>query len=278
MLCSLISIAATDPTGGAGLLADVKTASALGVYAGGVVTAVTAQSCRGVEMVESVTADCFRRQLACAFHDLMPAAVKIGLVATVEQIDAIADMLEAEKRDGRSVSVVVDPVMSPTAGGTFNSVGGIMDRMTERLFPLSTLLTPNVDEVGRLLAASGIEAATGSSLDPEALCRLSDHLRIALLAKGGDDPEQSDICRDILIRPGFDALPERFEYFTSPRIRTINSHGTGCVLSSAIAALLARGHALRDAVAEGRRFVGDALKAGASLRLGRSTYGPAFFV
>ncbi len=252
-----VTIAGSDSGGGAGIQADLKTLSALGVYGASVITAVTAQNTRTVSAVHDVPAQIVRAQIEAVFSDLAVNAVKIGMVSVPETIAAIAGGLA-----GFSGPVVLDPVMVAKSGDRLLSETAIA-ALRERLIPLATLLTPNRPEAACLLDAAPARNDAEAEEQGRALLKLGAK---AVLMKGGH--AEGAVCADLLIRPDAPAL--RLE---APRIATKNTHGTGCTLSSAIAAGLARGMPLEQALAEAHGWLHEAIRAADRLHVGHG-HGP----
>lgn len=252
-----VTIAGSDSGGGAGVQADLKTFSALGVYGASVITAVTAQNTRTVSAVHDVPAQIVRAQIEAVFGDLAVNAVKIGMVSVPETIAAIAEGLT-----GFSGPVVLDPVMVAKSGDRLLSETAIA-ALRERLIPLATLLTPNRPEAACLLDAAPARNDAEAEEQGRALLKLGAK---AVLMKGGH--AEGAVCADLLIRPNAPAL--RLE---APRIATKNTHGTGCTLSSAIAAGLAKGMPLEQALAEAHGWLHEAIRAADRLHVGHG-HGP----
>ncbi len=252
-----VTIAGSDSGGGAGIQADLKTFSALGVYGASVITAVTAQNTRTVSAVHDVPAEIVRAQIETVFGDIAVDAVKIGMVSVPETIAAIAEGLA-----GFSGPVVLDPVMVAKSGDRLLSETAIA-ALRERLIPLATLLTPNRPEAACLLDAAPAQSDVEAEMQGCALLKLGAK---AVLMKGGH--AEGAVCADLLIRPNAPAL--RLE---APRIATKNTHGTGCTLSSAIAAGLARGLPLEQALAEAHGWLHEAIRAADRLHVGHG-HGP----
>lgn len=260
MIPNVLSIAGSDPSGGAGVQADLKTFSALGCYGMAALTALTAQNTRGVSGVHVPPASFAAEQIDAIFADVRVDAVKIGMLASGEIVEAVADRLRAH----RARNIVLDPVLVATSGDSLGAPG-VVEAMKRHLFPLANVITPNAPEATRLLDAGG-EPQTVADL--EALARALHALGArAALVKGGhltgaDAP-------DVL----FDGAAA--STFSAPRIDTRNTHGTGCTLSSAMAAYLARGFALRDAVAASKDYLTGALAASGALSVGSGAgHGP----
>jgi len=245
-----LTIAGSDSGGGAGIQADIKTFSALGVYGASVLTALTAQNTRGVSAVHPVPADFVRARMDAVLDDLDVRVVKIGMAVDASVIGAIADGLA-----GRDLPVVLDPVMIAASGDRLLAEDAA-SALRERLFGLSTIVTPNIPEAAALL---GTAPAHGEAQMIEQARALGSDAA-AVLLKGGHLTTRDST--DILYAHGdVSRLP-------APRVATRNTHGTGCTLSSAIAALLARGLPLGEAVAGGKAYVSAAIKAADALKIG----------
>lgn len=254
-----LTIAGSDSGGGAGIQADIKTFSALGVYGASAITALTAQNTEGVRAIHDVPADMVRQQLSAVLEDLSVGAIKIGMLSRVETIETVADVLESH---AAGIPVVLDPVMVATSGDLLLQQDAV-DGLRQRLLPLAALATPNLPELEVLTSACpgesvGEMGAAGRKL-LAAGCA-------AVLVKGGH--MTGDICNDLLVTP--DAPPLVMK---SPRLQSRNTHGTGCTLSSAIAALLAKGRPLAQAVGEAHAYLQAALAAAVDMEIGRG-HGP----
>lgn len=257
MTAIAVTIAGSDSGGGAGIQADLKTFSALGVYGASVVTALTAQNTRGVSAIHEAPPEFVRAQMDAVFSDLAVDAVKIGMLANPAVIEAVAAGLEAW-RPGR---VVLDPVMIAASGDQLLRDEAV-ETLRRRLFPLVQLVTPNLPEAGRLLERPVGEDRASMEAAARALLDLGPE---AVLLKGGHGTGEESA--DLLLDEGGPL------WLSAPRHRTRNTHGTGCTLSSAIAAGLARGLSMADAVAEGKRYVTDAIVAADGLSIGTG-HGP----
>lgn len=254
---SVLSIAGSDSSGGAGIQADIKTCQTLGVYAMTAITAVTAQNTCGVKSFVSISESDIEAQIEAVVTDIRPDAVKIGMVPTPGAARVIADCIERYSLG----NVVLDPVMVATSGDTL-SCNEVMQIFRERLFPRVSLLTPNLPEARAL---SGIDIA-----DDADLCRAVIPVAEAigcgsLLLKGGHSA--SDKITDVLLHDG------RVHSFTHPKIDTRNTHGTGCTLSSAIASYLAKGHDVPTACACAIEWLSCAIERGSGYEIGRG-HGP----
>ena len=243
-----LTIAGTDPTGGAGIQADIKTMSAHGIFAMSVVTALVAQNTTGVTSISESSPDFLAEQIDCVFTDIVPDAVKIGMVSSVDLITVIADKLQQYG----AKHIVVDPVMVATAGSALLRPDAI-ETLKGRLLPLAEILTPNIPEA-EILANREIRSAE----DMEAAARcIGETYGCAVLCKGGHDLNDAN---DLLWKDG------ALRWFRGVRIDNPNTHGTGCTLSSAIASNLAKGMELETAVARAKDYISGAL--GAMLDLG----------
>ena len=253
----VLSIAGSDSGGGAGIQADLKTIASLGCYGMTAITAITAQNTQGVRAIQTLPPELLSQQIDAVVEDIGVDAVKIGMLHDVSVIRAVADAI----RRHRFAHVVLDPVMVATSGDKLITESSV-DRLVDELFPLATLITPNLDEAAWLLRLNAIEV--------DALEDTAHLLQVlgapAVLLKGGHLPGPQLV--DLLLLPG-----GQIERWEAPRIPTRNTHGTGCTLSSAIASYLALGEPLADAVAKGRNYVREALLAGADMQLGHG-HGP----
>ena len=240
----LLIVAGSDSGGGAGIQADIKTAPALGGYAMTALTALTAQNTRGVHDVLPVPPEFLRLQIECVLEDLGADAFKTGMLGSAELIEVTADCLGRH----RGLPLVLDPVMVAKGGHRLMDPDAVAS-LVRTLLPLATLLTPNLPEA---------EALSGMRIDSvDDMLRAADALLAlgvpAVLLKGGHLP--GDAVTDLL------ATPNGCERFTSPRIDTRHTHGTGCTLASAVATGLAQGRALRPAVVRARDYVRAAIGA-----------------
>lgn len=243
---AVLTIAGSDSSGGAGIQADIKTMIANGVYAMSAITALTAQNTLGVRSVMNVTPKFLAEQLDAIFEDIPPAAVKIGMVSSAELIEVIAQKLTQYHAE----NIVVDPVMVATSGAKLIDDDAITT-LTEKLFPLAILVTPNIPEI-EILCKEKISSVSQIENCAE---KIFMKYNCAVLAKGGHSLNDAN---DLL-------CDGDLKWFNGTRIFTNNTHGTGCTLSSAIASNLAKGFSLRDAVAAAKKYVTDALKAGLKL-------------
>ena len=238
-----LTIAGSDSSGGAGIQADIKTMTANGVFATCAVTALTAQNTTGVTDILESTPHFLAEQLDAVFTDIVPDAVKIGMVSSAELIAVIAEKL----RQYGAERVVVDPVMVATSGAKLLRDDAIQ-ALTSQLLPLATVLTPNIPEA-EILSGLTITDAAGM----EAAARtISQRYGCAVLCKGGHQINDAD---DLLWRSGCG------KWFRGKRIATPNTHGTGCTLSSAIAANLAKGYDLDQSVERAKAYISGALAA-----------------
>lgn len=256
----VLAIAGSDPSGGAGIQADLKTASALGVYGAAALTALTVQNTRGVSDVHGVPATFVADEIVAVLDDLDVGAIKIGMLGTADVAGTVAEVL-AQRAVPAGIPVVLDPVMVATSGDRLVPTDAV-EVIRTALVPLATVVTPNVPEAAVL---SGSRPATDVAGLAVTAAALRDDGAAAALVKGGHLAGEASI--DVLA----DAEGERT--YRSPRVDTPNTHGTGCTLSSAIAAYLARGVVLREAVAEAKIYLDGALRSGATRSVGHG-HGP----
>lgn len=252
MIPIAVTIAGSDSGGGAGIQADLKTFSALGVYGASVIAALTAQNTRGVFGIHDVPAEFVTAQLDAVYSDLKVHATKIGMLSRPVTIEAVAAGL---KKYGAK-NVVVDPVMVAASGDRL-LVPEAVETIKRVLFPLADLITPNLAEAAALLDRPVAKHENEMAAQGEALLALGAR---AVLVKGGHAETKHAV--DVLIEPS------GIRRFTAERIDTPHTHGTGCTLSSAIAAGLAKGLTLHDALAAAKHYITGALKAGVSLGVG----------
>lgn len=250
-----VTIAGSDSSGGAGIQADLKTFSALGVYGASVIAALTAQNTRGVQGIHDVPRAFVTQQIDSVFSDLSVGAVKIGMLSRPETIEAVADGLARH----RARNVVLDPVMVATSGDRLLAPEAV-EALRERLIPAALVITPNLPEAAALLDEAVARSEEEMRTQGERLLALG---ATAVLIKGGhgEAPESVDI---LVERLGTTRLH-------APRIATRNTHGTGCTLSSAIAAGLAKGLSLHDAVAAAKAYVTAAIAASERLTIGHGS-------
>jgi hydroxymethylpyrimidine/phosphomethylpyrimidine kinase len=252
-----VTLAGSDSGGGAGVQADLKTFSALGVYGATVITALTAQNTKGVTAIHDVPAEFVAAQIDAVFSDLEVSAVKIGMVSQRGVIEVIAAGLER----WRQSQVVLDPVMIATSGDKLLAPDAI-DVLKRVLMPRALVVTPNLPEAAALLDAPVADTETAMRAQGERLLALGAR---AVLMKGGHAAGAESV--DLLIEP------TAFTRLAAYRVATANTHGTGCTLSSAIAAGLAKGLSLAEAVRAAKAYVTDALAAANRVKIG-SGHGP----
>ena len=238
----VLIIAGSDSSGGAGVQADIKTCAAFGVYSSTAMTAITAQNTKGVDRVELVSADMVVAQIKAVLSDIGADVIKTGMLANAEIINAVADCLQDE-----DMALVLDPVMVATSGDRLLDKQAVCV-LIEKLLPMADLLTPNIPEA-EVLTGLKITNTDEMIKAGESLLELGVG---AVLMKGGHLAGKTVI--DILVSA------EGNQIMTSPRIDSRNTHGTGCSLASGIAALLARGLDMGEAVSEAREFVHEAIK------------------
>jgi hydroxymethylpyrimidine/phosphomethylpyrimidine kinase len=252
MIHPVLSIAGSDPSGGAGIQADLKTFSSLKVYGMAVITALTAQNTVGVSDVMEVPAGFVAAQLDSVFVDIQPVAIKTGMLATAAIVELVADRVGKHRID----NLVVDPVLVSSSGKTLLA-SDALDVLKTKLLPLAAIVTPNLHEAAAL---TGLEVRDVSGMEVAAR-RLHESGAASVLVKGGHLEGAAAV--DVF----FDG--KTIQHFRSSRVVTRDLHGTGCVLSAAIAAYLARGHSVEDAAKQGKSFVTKAIEK--SLRLGQGS-------
>ena len=255
----VLSIAGSDSSGGAGIQADLKTFSALGVYGATAITAITAQNTQGVNSQFALEPQMVYDQIAAVMDDIEPSVVKIGMLSNTAIVEAVAKALH----DYRPSFIVLDPVIVSSTGHRLLSIEA-QETIKEKLIPIADLLTPNIPEM---------KALTDSSLSSleekkEAAQQLFNLGAKAILLKGGH--EEGEMKTDVLFvsQQSTDNGQQTLSMFTSETVVTNNTHGTGCTLSSAIAAFIARGLSLEDAISEAKNYVTEAIRAGADVNIG----------
>jgi hydroxymethylpyrimidine/phosphomethylpyrimidine kinase len=256
MIPNVLSIAGSDPSGGAGIQADLKTFAAQGAYGMAALTALTAQNTRGVSGVEPVSPAFVAAQIAAVLADVRVDAVKIGMVGEPAVAEAVADALAAY--DG---PVVLDPVMVAKGGSRLLAPDAVA-ALRDRLLPLAAVVTPNLPEAAVLLGCPPFFDRAGMERAAAALLALGAR---AVLLKGGHLDEAAS--------PDLLATPEETCWLEGRRSRTRNTHGTGCTLSSALAARLAHGDPLAVAAERAKTYVAEAIAASGRLSVG-SGHGP----
>lgn len=297
---TVLSIAGSDPSGGAGIQGDIKTIFAEGCYGMGVVTGLTVQNTLGVSDVMPVPTDFLSRQIDEILCDIRPDAIKIGMIVSAEQVDVIVGLIKRHSLE----NVIVDPVIAPTSGAAFASEE-VMKSMIEKLFPLSTLVTPNLPEAKRIceiIGCQNLKLEDDGQMQYQAQVQSKDISRIKIQSQPQSKPQsqteiygkaanlsapelacfigQSCGC-SVLIKGGHAEGSSATDYlwtasdenmmgctteFIGDRVETTSSHGTGCALSSSIAANMAKGLTLEAAIEIGKEYVTTALKS--DMRIG----------
>ena len=267
--CTCMTIAGSDPSGGAGIEADLKTFAALGCYGQAAITALTVQNTQEVKSAHAVDADLVKAQIETVWEDWMPDAVKIGMTGTTACIHAIACLVKRHEPQG----CVLDPVMVSSSGYLLMS-SEAADALVSELMPLCNLITPNLPELRKLLQLTGCDPLRRWQWREGTVCPqgfnadvagemarcLSDCLGgCSVLVKGG---HAAGDANDVLWYQG------KAYVYSSPRVVTSNTHGTGCTLSSAIAAMMARGECLPDAVGKAKNYLTQCLQNGAEVWAG----------
>jgi hydroxymethylpyrimidine/phosphomethylpyrimidine kinase len=252
MTAIAVTIAGSDSSGGAGIQADLKTFSALGVYGASVIAALTAQNTKGVTAIHDVPADFITAQIDAVFSDLDVDAVKIGMLSQPAAIRAVAAGLDRH----RARNVVLDPVMVAGSGDRLLAADAV-DTLRRELFPRAALITPNLPEAAALLDLAPARSEAEMEQQGRRLIGLGAR---AVLVKGGHG--EGDDSVDLLVEP------QAVTRLAAPRLATRHTHGTGCTLSSAIAAGLAKGRDLAAAVREAKAYITAAIAAADRLEIG----------
>ena len=266
----VFSIAGSDPSGGAGIQQDIKVFTVLEVYGCAAITALTVQDTTGVKDVFPVSSEVVRQQVMAVMDDIQPGVVKIGMLATKENVEAVADVLE----DHRDTFIVADPVIL-SKNSKYLLEEAAVSVYIDRLFPLTDLLTPNIPECLNLTGISPDEPEFFSRACMKLYAMMGQE-RIscgmpAVLMKGGHG-SSDNICTDCLYADG------RLRCYKFERLANPHTHGTGCTLSSAIAAFIARGESVVKAVEKGRAFVFEAIRGGLQLGKGTGPVDPLVFL
>lgn len=248
---TVLTIAGTDPSGGAGIQADIKTMTMNGVYAMSVITAMVAQNTTGVKSITESPTQFLQKQLDCVFDDIFPDSIKVGMLPSTELIRVTAETLKSRN----AKNIVIDPVMVTTSGSSLIKTDAV-STMTEELFPIADLVTPNIPE-SEVLADMRISSTNDMT---KAASVIGDKYGCAVLLKGGHRINDSN---DLLYKNG------KFSLFNGKRINTANTHGTGCTLSSAIASNLAKGFSLEESIQRSKEYISDALSM--QLNLGKGS-------
>ena len=260
----VLSIAGSDSSGGAGIQADLKTFSALGVYGATAITAITAQNTQGVNSQFALPPQMVYEQITAVIDDLNLSVVKIGMLSNVEIVNTVADALS-----NYDVKIVLDPVIVSTSGHRLLSVEA-QDVIKERLLPMCEIVTPNIPEMETL---TDMPVSTFEEKEKAANHLLSLGAKSVLLKGGHEDGEKkTDVLFSKCHGEGSQLIAHSSQ-LVSETISTNNVHGTGCTLSSAIAAFMARGLSLEDAVREAKIYVTEAIRAGADVKIGHG-FGP----
>lgn len=256
MLKTVLTIAGSDSSGGAGIQTDLKTYSALGVYGMSAITSITAQNTTGVSMIQDITADCVYAQIKACLDDIAADAIKVGMLSNADIITAV----ERAFVDYQPKNIVIDPVMVATTGFMLLKEDAV--KALIHLLKYATLITPNKSEA-EVLADCKIDSREAAE---QAALKIAELCDCAILIKGVEK------AVDLYYANG------KFEYLTAEWVDNTNSHGTGCTLSSAIAAYLARGIELDEAVKKGKAFITEAIRAGLPIGAGSGPTNPLYAV
>lgn len=250
---TVLTIAGSDSGGGAGIQADIKAISAMGCYAASAITAITVQNTLGVQAVHPVPLDILRGQIDAVLSDIGADAVKIGMLHSSEVVILVAEMIEKYG----ITNVVLDPVMVSTSGHRLIEEDAV-EVIKSRLLPLARVITPNVPEAEIL---AGCKIAGEDEFEAIAR-RLSDNGNVSVLMKAGH------LSGDSLVDYFYNAEDDTITRLQSKRVQTKNTHGTGCTLSSAFAAALAKGEGLTMAATSAKRYIEQAIISGAAYEIG----------
>jgi len=275
----VLIVAGSDSGGGAGIQADMKACTALGVFSTTAVAALTAQNTHGVHRVFPIPVDFVQQQMSAVLKDIGTDVVKIGMLATPEIVSCVAgalveDVSAAERWRRR---LVVDPVIVSSSGDVLLENGAI-ESIKRFLFPMATIITPNLPEARALLGGREIDSVESMKQAARDLCAMGPswalvkggHLKSMREQSGASGGEDSGEATDVLCnRETGECL-----LFTSRLVDTSHTHGTGCTLASSIAAFIARGHTVREAVRDAKAYVAGAIEASAHLALGSGVQGP----
>lgn len=250
---NVLTIAGSDSSGGAGIQADIKTFSALGVYSASVITNITAQNTCGIDSIFTLPSEQVHAQLKSVFEDISIDAVKVGMLYNTEIIQLMSNILQKYQPE----HIVIDPVLISTSGNTLLDDAAI-ESLSEKLFPLASIITPNLPEASRLL---NLKSDIKANDDIKAAAQNLDRYKSkAVLIKGGH--LEGDHCIDTL----WDGV--KITQFTNLKVNTKNTHGTGCTLSSAITAYLALGLELEEAVLHASHYLHGAIQHADALNVG----------
>jgi hydroxymethylpyrimidine/phosphomethylpyrimidine kinase len=284
MMKTVLTIAGSDCSGGAGIQADIKTITAHKMYAMSAITALTAQNTMGVYGVQETTPEFLGKQLDCIFNDIRPDAVKIGMVASAALIEVIAERLEVHK----AKNIVVDTVMVSTSGSKLLRDDAI-ERLIQRLLPLAAIITPNIPEAEVLCGFKIITNGDMIKAAEKISVMLCANKRFKTVNDGetrNEEPNDDIALQSILIKGGhlkdaaddllyvqtgkeqYSVPPPKIYWFRSERVETPNTHGTGCTLSSAVACNLSAGYSIEESVRHAKDYVWGALKDGLDLGVG----------
>ena len=253
----VLSIAGSDSSGGAGIQADLKTFSSLGVYGATAITAITAQNTQGVHSQFALPPQLVYDQIVAVIDDLHPSFIKIGMLSNAEIVLAVTKALRQY-----SIPIIIDPVIVSTSGHRLLSIEA-QEILKEKLIPISTLITPNIPEMQVLtsMPLSSFKEKTSAAQ------HLMSYGATSILLKGGH--EEGNTKTDILFTQSAKGIQTTL--FSAATISTHNIHGTGCTLSSAITAFLARGLCLNDAISEAKNYITNAITAGADIQIGHGS-------
>ena len=255
----VLSIAGSDSSGGAGIQADLKTFSSLGVYGATAITAITAQNTQGVHAQLAIPSQMVYDQIVAVIEDLHPSFIKIGMLSNTEIVTAVAEALSHY-----SIPIILDPVIVSSSGHRLLSLEA-QEILKQKLLPISTLITPNIPE---MLALTSMPLSSFSEKE-KAAQHLMNYGVNAILLKGGH--EEGNIKTDILFSKSANGILS--SSFSADTIPTQNIHGTGCTLSAAITAFMARGLDMQHAISHAKNYISQAITTGADIKIGNG-FGP----
>ena len=265
-LKTLLTIGGSDPCGGAGIQADIRAGISCGVHVMTAITAVTAQNSHGVMAVNPVTSEILEQQINAVINEVMPDAVKIGMLGSLENAGVVSEFI---RNLFGEIPVVVDPVMKASSGGNLSEESEIIiDFYGQNIFPFATVVTPNLKEATQFLETSGLKNITNPIEIAITLLRLWNTNAVALKGGHSENEEVTDILADY-----FDSSVVVAKT-THPRIECKNLHGTGCVYASLLASFLALGFPLQDAFMKTSKKIFEIISASCNYSLGNSAYGP----
>jgi hydroxymethylpyrimidine/phosphomethylpyrimidine kinase len=252
---TVLTIAGFDPSSGAGVTADLMVFAAHGLFGTSCITGLTVQSTMGVRSATPVSAEIVRATLDCLLDDLPPAGIKIGMLATAENVAVVAEFLEELRREGQRVPVVLDPVLRSSSGRELLDAEGV-EVLRERLLPLVDWVTPNLEELA-MLAGRSVRRREDLLNAARVLQAMGQGLNVVVTGGHMDPPD------DLLVAAGGEVL-----WLPGEKIESRSTHGTGCAFSSALLSRLVLGDAARDAAVMAKRYVAEAIRTAETIGMG----------